>query len=199
MLNKVDTKTRIIHAAAELFHQQGFESVGLQKICAEAEVSKSSFYHFFASKDAVVVAVVQTQWAKVQQGFEQLLQQPLSPLQKLQCIFENVYGGLESMCAEHGKIFGCPFGNLASELAHSNPELRVQIQAIFDDMVSIFSTLITQAQVQDESEPHVDAEDAANALLLVMQGLSVVAKVYNDPLKIRKIGEHMVNNILGKS
>jgi len=193
----VATRTRIINTATELFYQHGFESVGLQKICTQAMVSKSSFYHFFASKDEIAVAVLDAHWSQAQQKFAQLLATPLSPLQKIQSIFDNVFAVTETICDEQGEVFGCPFGNLASELSISNPVLREQMQLVFGCMVGIYIDLIEQAKAQEELAAKLDASETANALVTLMQGLNIMGKVYNDPAKMRRNGEYTLSLILG--
>ncbi|MDX8385145.1 MAG: TetR/AcrR family transcriptional regulator [Gallionella sp.] len=192
-----DSRTRILNAAAELFYLQGFESVGLQKICSQATVSKSSFYHFFTSKDELAVAVVEAHWLSGKQKFEALLNSSLSPLQKIQAIFNNMFSMAEMTCQNQGEIFGCPFGNLASELSNSNPALRKKIQLVFGDLTDIYTDLIKQAKEQGELSLELDACETANALVMLMQGMSVMGKVYNDPNRMRRNGEYALGLILG--
>jgi len=197
MNTQLATRTRIINTAAELFYQHGFESVGVQKICSQAMVSKSSFYHFFVSKDEVAVAVVKAHWDQTQQEITQLLATSLSPLQKIQSIFDHVFAVTELICEEQGEIFGCPFGNLASELSISNPVLREQMRLVFGYMTDFYIDLIEQAKEQGELAAALDASKTANALVMLMQGMSIMGKIYNDPTKMRRNGEYTLGLILG--
>ena len=54
-----DTYDRILRTAYELFTQDGFATVGVDRIVAEAGVAKTSLYRHFHSKDALVVAVLE--------------------------------------------------------------------------------------------------------------------------------------------
>ncbi|MDX8394800.1 MAG: TetR/AcrR family transcriptional regulator [Mariprofundaceae bacterium] len=194
---QMNSRTRIINTAAELFYLQGFESVGLQKICTQANVSKSSFYHFFASKDEVAVAVVEAHWSGVQQGLAPLLASPQSPLQKIHAIFDNVFSQTESICNERGGVYGCPFGNLASELSNSNPELRQLVQRVFGYMTDIYIDLVEQAKAEGDLSAELDASQTANALVAFMQGINIMGKVFNDPARMRHNGEYTLGLILG--
>jgi AcrR family transcriptional regulator len=53
-----DTRERILHAAVDLFYEQGFHAVGLDRILAEVGVTKTTFYNHFASRDDLVLEVV---------------------------------------------------------------------------------------------------------------------------------------------
>ncbi len=193
---QVDTRTRIINTAAELFYRHGFESVGLLEICTKAKVSKSSFYHFFSSKAEVAVAVVKAHWQSGKQILDNILSSSQSPLQKIQAIFADIFSMTESMGCHHGEDFGCPFGNLASELSNSNPALREQMQFVFDSMMNVFIDLIDQAKAEGELTETVDSRGTAKALLMSLLGMRLLGKVYNDSAEMRRDGEYALKLIL---
>ena len=49
---------RIVDAAARVLAEYGYEGASTHRIAAEAEISSGSLYQYFASKDAVVAAVL---------------------------------------------------------------------------------------------------------------------------------------------
>ncbi|UCM87652.1 TetR/AcrR family transcriptional regulator [Streptomyces marincola] len=51
---------RILDVASELFYQRGIHAVGVDTIAAESGVTKRTLYNRFGSKDALVVAYLQT-------------------------------------------------------------------------------------------------------------------------------------------
>ncbi len=53
-----DTRTRILEAARDLIYASSYADVGVQAICDRAGVKKGSFYHFFKSKQALTLAVI---------------------------------------------------------------------------------------------------------------------------------------------
>ncbi|SBS25772.1 putative HTH-type transcriptional regulator YxaF [Marinomonas spartinae] len=48
----------LIHTAFELFYKHGIHAVGINRILSETGVAKKTLYHHFASKDALVEAVL---------------------------------------------------------------------------------------------------------------------------------------------
>ena len=52
------TRQILIDAAYELFGREGFHTVGLDRILADAGVSKQTFYNHFQSKDDLILAVL---------------------------------------------------------------------------------------------------------------------------------------------
>lgn len=51
-------RERLLEAARELFHSEGIRAVSVERILETSEVGRASFYRHFASKDDLVVAVL---------------------------------------------------------------------------------------------------------------------------------------------
>lgn len=52
-------RERLIHVAIELFYRHGFQAVGIDRILAEAGVTKTTFYKHFESRDDLLVAAIE--------------------------------------------------------------------------------------------------------------------------------------------
>ncbi|MCG9515112.1 TetR/AcrR family transcriptional regulator [Acinetobacter pittii] len=48
------TALRVLHTAKDLFNQDGFQKIGVDRIIAEAQVSKTTFYKIFHSKERLI-------------------------------------------------------------------------------------------------------------------------------------------------
>src|ERR1051325_34413 len=53
------TRERIVEAARELFFKQGYTATGVAQILKVADANSGSLYHFFPSKDDLLVAVLE--------------------------------------------------------------------------------------------------------------------------------------------
>lgn len=51
-----ETKTRIFDAAIDLINMKGFDNVSISDICKSAKSSVGSFYHYFSSKDDLIMS-----------------------------------------------------------------------------------------------------------------------------------------------
>jgi AcrR family transcriptional regulator len=49
-------RERILQVAGTLFYREGYRAIGIDRVIAEAEVAKATFYKHFPSKDDLIVA-----------------------------------------------------------------------------------------------------------------------------------------------
>lgn len=54
----MDTPTRLLDQALELFAARGYDAVGVQEIVVSSEVTKPTLYHHFGNKQGVFEAVI---------------------------------------------------------------------------------------------------------------------------------------------
>ena len=58
-MDTADTRTRIVLTAMQLFWEKGFGSTSVADILHTANVNSGSLYHFFPSKQDVLLAVLE--------------------------------------------------------------------------------------------------------------------------------------------
>lgn len=73
MTTTTPTRERIIRTAHDLFYNEGFIAVGLDRILAEVGVTKTTFYNHFPSKEDLVVEVLRWHDSWWRDAFRQML------------------------------------------------------------------------------------------------------------------------------
>ena len=56
---EVNSSTRILKKALELFSSKGYEATAVREICEASGLTKPTLYHFFGSKEGVYRALVE--------------------------------------------------------------------------------------------------------------------------------------------
>ena len=77
----------IIDVAYRLFREQGFSTVSVGSICAEAAVSRVTFYKYYSGKNALLQEIVTEQKNRVRAEFENLLARQCSLREAAETVF----------------------------------------------------------------------------------------------------------------
>ena len=81
------TRQTIINAARRLFREHGFSAVSVGGICAEAAVSRVTFYKYYSGKNALLQEIVTGQKNRVRTEFENLLARQCSLREAAETVF----------------------------------------------------------------------------------------------------------------
>ena len=108
-----DARDRLIETAERLFYAEGIHSVGIDRIIAEAGVAKMTLYNHFASKDDLVLAVLQYREQQVNAMFTKSIERHVRKgMSRLEAFFAALKQWFESP-----GFRGCSFINASVELA----------------------------------------------------------------------------------
>src|SRR5512134_2399497 len=106
------TRERIIAAAQRLFLRDGYAAVGINAICAAAQVVKGSFYHFFPAKSDLLTAVIARNRAERIAALETGANAAADGRGQVSAHFEVMLQSLRRQRDESGQFLGCPIGTL---------------------------------------------------------------------------------------
>src|SRR5580704_17540874 len=117
MKNSNQTRTRMLEAARHLFWEKGYTATGMAEILERGQANSGSFYHFFASKEALLLAVLDS----YVEGLEPMVLRPAfarhrDPIVRIFAILQ----GYRERILGTGCRYGCPLGRLALEIEPEN-------------------------------------------------------------------------------
>ncbi|MES9964442.1 MAG: TetR/AcrR family transcriptional regulator [Candidatus Sedimenticola sp. 20ELBAFRAG] len=184
----IDTRTRILATARELFHSRSYADVGIKEICDIAKVQKGSFYHFFPSKQDLAMAVIDDMADDWAHGFvAEAFDQNLPPIERLDYMVDAAYYWQKAAKDIEGRMPGCLFGNLALEVSTRDDVLRAKLNAVFDKARARFHETLDEA-VETGAMPPLDTKATAAAMLAYLEGIILLAKTKNDPDLVLLLG-----------
>ena len=177
-----DARERLIEAAGELWHTRSYADVGVSEICDHAHVQKGSFYHFFASKRELALAVIDERWQRHGVGeMAPILTGPLPPLERLELFLERGLQEQLQLKESTGVTVGCSFGNMVVELGTVDEVLRDRLSQLFDDWAALIQRTLHDAVAAGDL-PEIDTGQAARGMLAFIEGLGVLIKAKDAPL-----------------
>jgi TetR/AcrR family transcriptional regulator, transcriptional repressor for nem operon len=170
-----DTRRRILEVAFRLFHEQGYHATSVATILREAGINSGSLYHFFASKEALLEAVLE--WAL--DALHRLVMDPATagvedPIDKIFAVLARYREGMQMFSCR----MGCPIGNLALEVADDHPKARELIHRNFEQWAGVIKGWLDAAG--DRLPPHIDRAQLARFVLTVMEGGIMQSRAAGD-------------------
>ena len=162
---KTGARRRIVETAERLFYAEGIRTVGIDRIIAEAEVAKMTLYNHFASKDDLILAVLQYREKKFDSLFEKWMgKHTQAGMDRLEAFFAALKDWFDSP-----GFRGCMFINACAELAdadHEGSRFSAQHKERFHTMLK---------EVIAETAGEKAAETTTPAISLLVEGAIVTA------------------------
>ena len=170
---------QILAAADNLFRDRGFSAVGVAEICSAAEVNKGSFYHFFESKQALLLEGIEASWDETGMLASWETTPPVSPVEQLRQFLQELFAIHYADKESHGSVRGSLLSNISHEIAASDTEITEKLTELFNRQTSAFEVLLTVALNRGEVSVG-NPRGTAEALVGCLHGLIMLAKVKND-------------------
>lgn len=184
------TRERILEAASRLFYQYGYHATGLDRILAEAGVTKGNFYYHFKSKEELALATLDWQFETIASGVASLRAKHTSALDALLAILD-FFAGVITEQKNSGGICGCYFGNFTLELSNENPAVSARLKTVFKHYQQAFRDLLEQAAAAGELPAHADPEQLAAVTLSLLEGAILIDKAHQEPREVRRAVEFL--------
>ena len=160
-------RERILCAAFELFGRRGIRAVGTDEVIACAGVAKATLYRHFATKNDLVLAVLERREQLWTHGLIEAQSGLLgnTPEEQLLAIFDVMHDWFQSRDGYEG----CSFINVLLELGADHPAGRASVAHI-DNVRDIVRQRALAAGL-------TDVEDFASSWHILMKGAIILAAV----------------------
>lgn len=170
-----DTRRRILLTAMELFASKGYGSTSISDILSRSQANSGSLYHFFPSKQDVLLGVL----GMYRDGIRQMLLEPAwagveDPIDRIFALL----GAYRMMLIDSDCLYGCPIGSLALELHEPDPPVRALLADNFAAWTGAVEGCLEAAG--DRLPPGLDIPALAEFILTAMEGAVMQARTHRD-------------------
>ena len=162
----------------------------MAEICRLAKVNKGSFFHFFESKGALLIAVLDRYAAELRAHLQDgPFRRDVPPLDRLKRFLSELGASMREERNRTGCLRGCPIGNIVSELATRDAAARDAAARALDVFRDVFADVLREAVAEGSLPAGADVDVGADALVVYLQGLAVFGKAYRDPARLARLAE----------
>ena len=162
-------REKLLEAARELIHRQGYRHTTLAEIAERSEVPLGNVYYYFKTKDDLAAAVIKEHLESFSAQFRQWDTEISDPKTRMHTLLDFI----ESMKTSLAEA-GCPIGSLCQELSKDDGQLAKQAGDILNMQLSWL-------QNQLEAMGCNNAPALAMDLMTNLQGVSLMANTLGDP------------------
>ena len=164
-------RQRIVDAADHLFYSRGYNQTSFSDISDETGIPRGNFYYYFKTKEDILAAVVDARLVEFKDMLNSCEKSTSDPLERLHALTQFPLKR-EAQVLQ----YGCPIGSLSSELVkEQDTEIsHARLTAVFDLLKSWIEEQLGKLGQNTRSD------EVAKDLLAKMQGVIIIANVYND-------------------
>ncbi|KRC64491.1 TetR family transcriptional regulator [Aeromicrobium sp. Root236] len=160
-------RAKLLDTATRLFYTEGVNTVGIDRVIAEAGVTRATLYRHFPSKQQLVTTYVEEADRAIREQVAELTSSDLSPADALRAIANNIADGIRS---PHFR--GCAFLNAAAEFPDPADPVHQAVLAHRAWFLALVLELFAALGG--------DSEDAARRFVMLRDG-AMVAGCLTDP------------------
>lgn len=187
-----DARTRILDAAERLVMERGFSATTVDAILAAAGASKGAFFHHFASKADLGMALVE-RYAEADGALLERLMgaaeaRTADPAEQLIAFVQLFEEGIEDLSLAQP---GCLFVSFVYEQFPGQDETR---RLIHDDVLrwrERIGAKLREATARRPAALPVDLDSLADQVFTTLEGGFILARATDEPLALRDQLRHL--------
>lgn len=161
----MDTRSRIVSAARDLFWRRGYGATSVSDILDHSDTGSGSLYYFFGGKEDVLCAVLDSYLDLLDPMIVRpAVDRSSDPIEQVFCILDGYRSGL----VESDFHFACPIGRLALEVSDPGEEVRTLLDENFKAWSLAVESRLRQAS--DRFRADTDYSGLARFVLTIMEG-----------------------------
>ncbi|WP_341958188.1 TetR/AcrR family transcriptional regulator [Pseudomonas sp. RC10] len=169
-----DTREALIRCGVEVLTEQGFMATGIDSILKRVGVPKGSFYHYFASKEAFGLAVLDSYAGYFARRLDRwLLDESLSPLERLAGFVQHSKASM----ARYDFRRGCLVGNMGQEVSVLPEGFRDALEQTFLDWQRRLCACFDAAKAVGELPARADCGELAAYFWIGWEGAVLRARL----------------------
>ena len=157
----LSARERILSVAGRLFYREGYRAIGVDRVIAEADVAKATFYKHFPSKDALIVAWIERAEAMSARGGPPM--DGPSPL--------TDYALAMIAIAGRPTCLGCTYQASAAEFGAGDHPAHVAARGVKE-------RVLEELQARAAAQGLTDAAGAAQAVFLLLEGVWATRRMF---------------------
>lgn len=185
MGRKSDARDRLLTAAVDLLWRFGYHGATVERVCEASKTRRGSFHYYFGTKDELVLEAIERAWHEREPLLDEIFSPRKDPLARLECYFDTIARRQRGLRASHGRVLGCFFTSLGSQLDGASPAIPVRVKQALDTYERYYVSAVCDAAARGQLSV-ADPERKARDIFAFVLGVLAQARVHDD---LRRVDE----------
>jgi TetR/AcrR family transcriptional repressor of nem operon len=190
-----ESKRKLLEVAIQMIWESSYGSVSVDDICTRAGVNKGSFYYAFKSKSDLAVAAFERHWETKRPVLDRIFSTQIPALERLDLYCQAVIDDQKQKYESFGKMLGCPFCSIGSELSTQDENIRKKAEQITARLLKYIESLVRDLAAEGLIESRDHAE-LAQEFVAYLTGVLMLAKIENNVKHLERL-KHGIVRLLG--
>ena len=187
-----DTREHILATGERLCMHRGFTGMGLSELLKTAEVPKGSFYHYFRSKEAFGVAMLERHFADYHLRLVQHFTQGVGNYRDR--LLDYYQHTLTQFC-QQGLISGCLTVKLSAEVCDLSEDMRAEMNKGANQIMVLLAQALENGRREGCLKFIGEADATAQVLYSLWLGANLQAKMARSSAPLESALTHVRNLI----
>jgi TetR/AcrR family fatty acid metabolism transcriptional regulator len=176
----------ILQAAREVFLEKGYYESSIDEIAARVGVAKGTIYLHFASKEALVIAIVSKSINAFVLEVEAVAATPKSVKERLEELFRYVSSGFFS---EEARFFNTLFSG--ADMKHLLEEKESKVRPLIERLIERISELLEEGKANGELDKSIPTSILSSAFFQLLSPRSYEKLIAYHDVPAEKVASYL--------
>jgi len=188
-VRSLESRKKIFETAVHMIQKKGFDNVTVDEICAKLQISKGLFYHFFYSKDEIVIE----QFLDTDKAYKKIVEEKLknySGIDKLLKFTEYQYKYVKGYFMGRDLLKNIYRSSIInSKMAHSLTNEKRYLYKFLNETIK-------EAQAKKELPSDISTKKIASQVAILMRGIFYNWCLYERGFHLEETGIEIILTFL---
>lgn len=167
---KTNTRELLLDSGFKTFYRYGYQGAKIASILKDVGINKGSMYHFFKSKEALALAVIEERIAlKLRKKYSIILDSDRC----IEALFETLRNAPQTL------IYGCPLNKMSQEMIYIEKKFKISLAKVYEEFEEMIAKILSKG-IKHQEIPTCNIKKTAKLIIATYEGALMIYHLNQD-------------------